>query len=168
MKKIYEAFCKVEEGLCNAGFVLMIALVFISALARTAGKPLAWSIDVAQLMLCWTTLIGADIAFRHGRFMGLDLITRHFPLKVQRALLIFIDGLIFCALIIFAIYGTRLSIESRLRSFQTLTISYSWVTIALPVMSALMLISVGLDVVKRVKGFNDPPQKEHEEKEGEV
>lgn len=69
MKKFYETFCKVEEALCNIGFVLMIALVFISALARTAGRPLAWSIDVAQLMLCWTTLIGADIAFRHGRFL---------------------------------------------------------------------------------------------------
>lgn len=158
MKKIYSAFCTAEEFLCNVGFVLMIALVFISALARTAGHPLAWSIDVAQLMLCWTTLIGADIAFRHGRFLGLDLVTRHFPVKVQRALGILIDALIFAALIIFVIFGTRLSIESRLRTFQTLPISYSWVTIALPVMSALMLVSVGLDIVKRVKGFNAPAQ----------
>lgn len=158
MKKFYSAFCAAEEFLCNAGFVLMIALVFISALARTAGHPLAWSIDVAQLMLCWTTLIGADIAFRHGRFLGLDLVTRHFPVKLQRVLLILIDVLIFIALVIFVIFGTRLSIESRLRTFQTLPISYSWVTIALPVMSALMLVSVGLDILKHLKNFNAPVQ----------
>lgn len=163
MKKFYETFCKVEEALCNIGFVLMIALVFISALARTAGRPLAWSIDVAQLMLCWTTLIGADIAFRHGRFLGLDLVTRHFPVKVQRMLFLVIDALIFVSLIIFAVFGTRLSIESRLRSFQTLTISYSWVTIALPVMSVLMLISVGLDIVRRIRSFNQPAEPKKEE-----
>ena len=80
MKKIYRAFCEIEETLCNIGFGAMIALVFISAIARNLKHPLAWSIDVAQLMLCWTTLIGADIAFRHGKFLGLDLLTRHFPM----------------------------------------------------------------------------------------
>ena len=160
MKKFYSKFCIMEEFLCNAGFVLMIALVFISALARTSGPPLAWSIDVAQLMLCWTTLIGADIAFRHGRFLGLDLVTRHFPVKIQRGLFIFNDVLIAVALVIFAIFGCRLSIDSYLRTFQTLPISYSWVTIALPVMSILMLISVALDIIKRVKGFNATPTSE--------
>ena len=81
MKKFYEGFCKVEQFLCNVGFMLMIALVFISSIARGVGHPLAWSIDVAQLMLCWTTLIGADVAFRHKRFQGLDLLTRRFPIK---------------------------------------------------------------------------------------
>ena len=53
MKKLYHGFCWIEETLCNIGFGAMIALVFISAIARNLGRPLAWSIDVAQLMLCW-------------------------------------------------------------------------------------------------------------------
>lgn len=145
-----------EEFLCNVGFVLMIVLVFISALARTAEHPLAWSIDVAQLMLCWTALIGVDIAFRHGRFLGLDLVIRHFPVRLQRGLGILIDAIIFAALVIFVIFGARLNYESRLRTFQTPPISYSWGTIALPVMSLLMLVSVGLDIIKRIRGFNAP------------
>ncbi len=94
MKKLYHGFCWIEETLCNIGFGAMIALVFISAIARNLGRPLAWSIDVAQLMLCWTTLIGADVAFRHGKFLGLDLVTRRLPIKVQRALALVIDFLI--------------------------------------------------------------------------
>ena len=158
MKKIYRAFCEIEETLCNIGFGAMIALVFISAIARNLKHPLAWSIDVAQLMLCWTTLIGADIAFRHGKFLGLDLLTRHFPMKVQRLIQLFNDVLILIALVIFVIYGYRLSIESWSRSFQTLTISYSWVTIALPVMSTIMSVSVVLDIVARVRALNAPEE----------
>lgn len=162
MKKIYEKFCKLEQLLCNIGFMLMVLLVFISSLARGVGHPLAWSIDVAQLMLCWTTLIGADVAFRHKRFQGLDLLTRRFPIQVQRIIGIGIDIVIMIALIIFIMYGTRLSIDSYLRTFQTLKMSYSWVTIALPVMSVLMLISVALDIFEQVRHFNTPiePSKE--------
>ena len=80
MKKLYHGFCWIEETLCNIGFGAMIALVFISAIARNLGRPLAWSIDVAQLMLCWTTLIGADVAFRPRKLLGLALVPPRLPL----------------------------------------------------------------------------------------
>ena len=65
MKKVYNAYCKAEEFLFSFLFAVMVALVFSSAIARGIGKPLAWSLDVAQLLLCWTSLVGADVAFRH-------------------------------------------------------------------------------------------------------
>ena len=162
MKKFYEGFCKVEQFLCNVGFMLMVALVFISSIARGIGSPLAWSIDVAQLMLCWTTLIGADVAFRHKRFQGLDLLTRRFPIKQQRVIGIAMDLIIMATLVIFIIYGVRLSIDSHLRTFQTLKMSYSWVTIALPVMSVCMLVSVVLDIVEQIKHFTTPIEQSKE------
>ena len=154
MKKLYHGFCWIEETLCNIGFGAMIALVFISAIARNLGRPLAWSIDVAQLMLCWTTLIGADVAFRR------------LPIKVQRALALVIDFLILGALIIFIIYGFRLSAESWKRSFQTLKISYSWVTLALPVMSIFMSVSDVLDIISKIKQFNAPVEEKVQPLEG--
>ena len=84
MKKVYNAYCKAEEFLFSFLFAVMVALVFSSAIARGIGKPLAWSLDVAQLLLCWTSLVGADVAFRHDKFIGLDLFTRKMPVKVQK------------------------------------------------------------------------------------
>lgn len=156
MKKLYRGFCWVEETICCIGFLAMIALVFLSAVARTAGKPLAWSIDVSQLLLCWTTLIGADIAFRKKKILGLDLFTKNLPIQVQRTIEILLDVVIQVALCIFIYYGTKLSMDSWKRSFQTLKLSYSYVTMALPVMSALMSVSVILDIVDKVKHFNAP------------
>lgn len=156
MKKIYRGFCWIEETICAIGFLTMIALVFLSAVARTAGHPLAWSIDVSQLLLCWVTLIGADIAFRKKKILGLDLFTSRFPIPVQRVLEIAMDVIIAIALCIFIRYGTRLSFDSWKRTFQTLKLSYSYITMALPIMSALMLVSVGVDLYDLIRHFNRP------------
>ena len=153
MKKVYNAYCKAEEFLFSFLFAVMVALVFSSAIARGIGKPLAWSLDVAQLLLCWTSLVGADVAFRHDKFIGLDLFTRKMPVKVQKVLEIVVLVLMQVAFCIFIYYGVMLSIKSWKRSFQTLPISYSFVTIALPVMSTLMTLTNVLKIIGKVKNF---------------
>lgn len=153
MKKVYNAYCKAEEFLFSFLFAVMVALVFSSAIARGIGKPLAWSLDVAQLLLCWTSLVGADIAFRHDKFIGLDLFTRKMPVKVQKVLEIVVLVLMQVAFCIFIYYGVMLSVKSWKRSFQTLPISYSFVTIALPVMSTLMTLTNILKITDKVKNF---------------
>ena len=153
VKKVYNAYCKAEEFLFSFLFAVMVALVFSSAIARGIGKPLAWSLDVAQLLLCWTSLVGADVAFRHDKFIGLDLFTRKMPVKVQKVLEIVVLVLMQVAFCIFIYYGVMLSIKSWKRSFQTLPISYSFVTIALPVMSTLMTLTNILKIINKVKNF---------------
>ena len=153
MKKVYNAYCKAEEFLFSFLFAVMVALVFSSAIARGIGKPLAWSLDVAQLLLCWTSLVGADVAFRHDKFIGLDLFTRKMPVKVQKVLEIVVLVLMQVAFCIFIYYGVMLSIKSWKRSFQTLPISYSFITIALPVMSTLMTLTNILKITDKVKNF---------------
>ena len=153
MKKVYNAYCKAEEFLFSFLFAVMVALVFSSAIARGIGKPLAWSLDVAQLLLCWTSLVGADVAFRHDKFIGLDLFTRKMPVKVQKVLEIVVLVLMQVAFCIFIYYGVMLSIKSWKRSFQTLPISYSFITIALPVMSTLMTLTNILNIIDKVKNF---------------
>ena len=153
MKKVYNAYCKAEEFLFSFLFAVMVALVFSSAIARGIGKPLAWSLDVAQLLLCWTSLVGADVAFRHDKFIGLDLFTRKMPVKVQKVLEIVVLALMQVAFCIFIYYGVMLSIKSWKRSFQTLPISYSFITIALPVMSTLMTLTNILKIIDKVKNF---------------
>ena len=153
MKKVYNAYCKAEEFLFSFLFAVMVALVFSSAIARGIGKPLAWSLDVAQLLLCWTSLVGADVAFRHDKFIGLDLFTRKMPVKVQKVLEIVVLVLMQVAFCIFIYYGVMLSIKSWKRSFQTLPISSSFITIALPVMSTLMTLTNILKIIDKVKNF---------------
>ena len=153
MKRIYQGYCKAEDFIFSFLFAVMVALVFCSAIARGIGHPLAWSLDLAQLLLCWTSLVGADVAFRHDKFIGLDLFTRKLPVKAQKVLEIVVLVLMQVAFVIFIWFGVRLSIQSWKRSFQTLPISYSYVTIALPVMSILMTLTNVLKITDKVKNF---------------
>ena len=107
--------------------------------------PLQWSIDISQFLLAWTALLGADLGYRSGSVLGVDILTPRFPTR-QQALVKLLGTLLIGALLISFIYfGIKLSYENRLRLFQSIHLSYSWVTISLPVMSSLMLISVAAD-----------------------
>ena len=150
MKKFYRLFCRGEEVLSCTLFFMMVVLVMCSALARLVKHPISWSIDVAQLLLAWTCFLGADVAFRRNKLVGLDLFTRKLPEKVQKAVTRVIQGIMLGALVIFIVYGLRLSVESWKRSFQTLTISYSFVTLSLPVSSVLMSITALLKIKESV------------------
>ena len=81
MKKIYEKFCKIEVGFCCVGFILLVILVFGSAILRFMRVSMAWNIDLAMLLLAWTAFLGADVAWRSGQLIGIDLVTRYFPKK---------------------------------------------------------------------------------------
>jgi TRAP-type C4-dicarboxylate transport system permease small subunit len=153
MKKLYAYYCKVETVICGTGFVTIVALVFISAIARGLKYPLQWSIDISQLLLAWVSLMGADIAWRHGQLPGIDLLTKHLPKAIQKIVELLILFLILTALIVFVVYGFTLAKSNWKRSMQVVRMSYSFVTLSLPVVSISMSVSTILKIIDRIKNF---------------
>ena len=141
MKKIYDYFCKAETALCGAGFILLVILVFGSAILRFMRMSMAWNIDLAMLLLAWSSFLGADIAWRKGQLIGIDLVTRYFPKKLQKVIMIAVYAIILAVTVTICIYGMRLSWTERLRTFQSLPIPYSLVNLSLVVATFSMSIS---------------------------
>ncbi|MBQ9909453.1 MAG: TRAP transporter small permease subunit [Treponema sp.] len=141
MKKIYDYFCKAETALCGAGFILLVILVFGSAILRFMRMSMAWNIDLAMLLLAWSSFLGADIAWRNGQLIGIDLVTRYFPKKLQKVIMIAVYAIILAVTVTICIYGMRLSWTERLRTFQSLPIPYSLVNLSLVVATFSMSIS---------------------------
>lgn len=141
MKKIYDYFCKAETALCGAGFILLVILVFGSAILRFMRMSMAWNIDLAMLLLAWSSFLGADIAWRNGQLIGIDLVTRYFPKKLQKVIMIAVYAIILAVTVTICIYGMRLSWTERLRNFQSLPIPYSLVNLSLVVATFSMSIS---------------------------
>lgn len=164
MKKIYQYYCKFEVFICGVGFISIVALVFISALARGFRHPIQWTVDVSQLLLAWVSFLGADVAWRHGQILGLDLITRRLPFKARRLIELFILLVILIALVIFIRYGIQLAKSNWKRTMQIVRMSYSFVTLSLPVASISMSVSTIIKIVKRIRDFNKPlePKKPEE------
>ena len=146
MRKIYLTFCKVEVALCGAGFILLVSLVFLSAFLRFFRFSMAWNIDLALFLLAWTAFLGADIVWRDGRLVGIDLITKRLPPAIQKTFQIVLYIIIFAALVLIVIYGIRLSWTERVRKFQSLPIPYSLVTLSL----VTAAFSMGVSTIQKI------------------
>ena len=147
-----------------AGFLLCMisTLVFISAVARTVGHPINWAQDISLLASAWLTFIGADIVAKTGNLIRIDMLEKHFPKPVRKLLTLVFDVAMLLFLLILIVYGFMLVSQSWYRSFNTLKLSYAWCTLAVPMGSALLLVSIG---EKLVRDLTTPAVKWGEEKE---
>ena len=132
MKKFYEKVCKLEELIALILVAGIAVLVFVSALMRTFGHPLNWAQDVALIAFAW-------------------LIVKKFPAGVQKVLDILFKVIIAAFLCVLIYYGYGMTTTGWARQITSLHISYSWVTMAVPVGSFFMLISTILNIIERVK-----------------
>ena len=142
LKKIYAFLCMIEEHIVSICLAAMTLLIFCSALARFIGKPINWAMDISLLLFSWGSLLGADIGIRKNRIINVDFLTSRFPVKVQQALAIIWSIVIIALLVMLIVYGVPLSIDNAKRQFQNITLSYSVVTLSLPVSAVFMIISM--------------------------
>ena len=142
MRALYARLLRLEAILAGIFLILMVALVFTGGVARLARHPQNWTIDLATCFFAWATFLCADIAWRRDALMSINLLTARVPPRVQR-MLTYCNYLLISAFLIYLIYtGILLSYVSRARSFQGIPeISYSWVTMSLPVGGGLLLIT---------------------------
>lgn len=147
MRALYAHMLKIEAVLAGTFLLLMVALIFLGGVARMMHQPLNWTIDLATCFFAWAVFLCADIAWRNDGLMSIDIVTARLPPRTQRAL-VFLNYLIISGFLVYLIYsGLWLSWVSRARSFQGIPdISYSWVTMSLPVGAALLLLTTALKV----------------------
>jgi TRAP-type C4-dicarboxylate transport system permease small subunit len=154
MRKLYHALCKAELVICGVGFMFLVTFVFLSAILRFFRVSMSWNIDLAMFLLAWTAFLGADVAWRSGQLVGVDLVTRRFPQKMQKVITILIYLVIMCALALIAVFGIRLALVERVRTYQSIPIPYSLMTISLVVAALSMILSTILKIKRCILNFN--------------
>ena len=100
MNKVYKYYCKVEEVLVGIGMSTIVALTFLNAVLRLFDKPIIYADDVSLLLFSWTAFLGADVAMRHLRLVGMDIVSKKFSPKGQKVLAIIVYILIIIILAI--------------------------------------------------------------------
>ncbi|GHV95828.1 hypothetical protein AGMMS50293_21480 [Spirochaetia bacterium] len=156
LRKIYAGFCKVELLLTGIGFILLITLVFLSAILRLPMFKLSmsWNMDLAMLLLAWTAFLGADCAYRDGQLLGIDLVMRNLPRVAQKIIEILVFLVIFAALWFIVIFGVQLAQSEWIRKFASIPIPFSVVTLSICVASASMIISTIIKIRNCIVNFN--------------
>jgi TRAP-type transport system small permease protein len=165
MRKLYERVCAAEAWIAAALLILMVALIFLSGVMRTLGAPINWSNDIATAFFAWACFLCADIAWRNNALMSIDLVIDQLPSRLRK-LCLYCNYLIICAFLVYVLVGgIWLSWISRARSFQGIPeISYSWVTLSMPIGAVLLLITAVLKLRAEIAGGHarrGPDEPEH-------
>jgi TRAP-type C4-dicarboxylate transport system permease small subunit len=158
VKWLYERVIATEAFLAAAFLVLMVALIFLGGVARVLGYPLNWSTDFATAFFAWACFLCADIAWRRNSLMAIEFLPNRLPPRLQSVLRFANYFIISGFLVYLMVMGTWLAWTSRARSFQGIPeISYSWVTMSLPVGGALLLITTILKVRSEIRASTAMP-----------
>jgi TRAP-type C4-dicarboxylate transport system permease small subunit len=155
----YQRFCRVQGLVASWLLVLMVALIFTGAVSRVLGHPLNWSTDAATCLFAWACFLCADIAWRNNGMIAIEVVTSRLPPR-PRQWLRYLNFTIIALFLLYVVWlGLWLSWTSRVRSFQGIPgISYSWVTLSMPVGAVLLLVTTLLKIRDEWEGRSPAPE----------
>ena len=154
-QKAYRVYCRIEEIIVGTFFAGIVLLTFMNALLRTFNKPIATADDICLLLFSWTALLGADVALRYSRLVGMDILVSKFPPKWQKFFQILVYLIMIAAMAMFIRYGILLAMRNWSRILNSLPISYGWVTLSFPTSCCLMIFTSLLKIKKIITKFKD-------------
>jgi TRAP-type C4-dicarboxylate transport system permease small subunit len=152
MARLYERLCAAEAWIAAVLLILMVVLIFLGGVMRMLGTPINWSGDIATACFAWACFLCADIAWRKNALMSIELVTERLPARLQRLVAYANYAIIVAFLVYVLVGGLYLSWISRARSFQGIPeISYSWVTMSMPVGAVLLLITAAIKIREEMR-----------------
>ncbi|RKD76326.1 TRAP-type C4-dicarboxylate transport system permease small subunit [Sinobaca qinghaiensis] len=171
MPHLASSLIKIEEVLTKLLLAGIVILVFYSAMVRWAGVPVAWSVEMAQLLFIWLVFLGANQSLRNNRHIGIDYFVEKLPFKGKLVITIITNTVVAVFLMICIYYGFIYASEQTLRSIQNLPFSYSYITFSIPVGCTLMLITLLTKWIAFIRGSKEEfslPDNTSKEKEREA
>ena len=155
LQKVYRIYCRFEEIVVGFCFLGVVSLTFMNAVLRTVKKPIATADDICLLLFAWAALLGADVALRYSRLVGMDMFTRKLSPKLQKITQILVFVIMILAMILFVRYGFQLASRNWNRLLNSLPISYGFVTMSLPVTCILMILTSLVKIKRIIANFTD-------------
>jgi len=149
MKKFSQGYVRTENFITNFLMIGVVAFVFFASVMRWVGYPLSWSVEFAQLLFVWVIFLGANRCLREDKHISVDFFTKKLSSKVSAVIEIVMSILIIAFLIFLIVFGIQLSIENSVRLISNLSVSYSLITMSVPIGSLLMVITLLLKLKEK-------------------
>jgi len=135
-------FDKLEELVAVMLLAGTVIAVLVGAIGRSVGHPVPSGPEIAQLLLIWTCMFGADLVLKRGEHIRISALPDALPPGGRRLLhlicvICILGFLAYCGWL-----GGQLALSNWAREMGASGLSYGWVTLALPVGCALMIFSM--------------------------
>jgi TRAP-type C4-dicarboxylate transport system permease small subunit len=139
-KVLYRYFARVVDIFAIYLLSILVIVVFVNVCSRYAlNLSLAWSEELAKILLVWVTFIGAAAASRRGRHLKIEDVLKRMEEQRQRKMYIYINVIVSLFLVFMIWKGFSFSIAMKDTVTDALRISNMILYAALPVGAILML-----------------------------
>jgi TRAP-type C4-dicarboxylate transport system permease small subunit len=138
--------------LACALMVYMVVAVAAQVLSRyILSFPIAWASETATMAQIWMVLLGAGIAMRHDKHVGIDLLLNYLPPQVARllTLLVLVLGLWFLWVVFQGSF--RLLRVGAMQRMPALQLPMSWAYLVLPISAAYFALEFAIATWQRVR-----------------
>lgn len=154
---------RIEEIVAVVFLAGTVLAVLLGAIGRAMGHPIPAGPEIAQLLLIWSCMLGADLIAKRGEHIRISALPDALPPGARRALHLVCLVLMVLFLGYAGWLGWILAMSNWARDMGASGLSYGWVTLALPVGCALMIVSLMRRAVGHGLLFSIEP--EHHDRE---
>jgi TRAP-type C4-dicarboxylate transport system permease small subunit len=138
---------QIELAICVVLLAFITGLVFVAAVMRFYGRPLVWSVDMAQLLFIWLCFLGASRAMREKSHLGMEMVVKYLGYRPQLWLEMVCSAIVLAFLAVLVVEGIDLTLLNSERTFGDSGLSYAWVTAAVPAGCAIVGVSLACNMV---------------------
>jgi len=156
----YVALCEGLMRLVMAIVGVLIGAIVVITLSAVwtryvMNDPLSWTEQVSRILFVWVTFLGAAVLYRQRLHITIDMFLLMLPPAARNLVYWLVEGTTFVFILVFMVYGYRLSVSTLGQTFGALDISPATFYFAAPVSCAVMalfFLEKLIDPSKRVSG----------------
>ena len=150
-EKVLKILLILEWSLAGMFLTVMTLSVFLQIFTRYfLHISLSWPEELARFCFIWCSMLGACIAWERRKLHDIDIIFNYFP-DVFKPFVALASNLLVCVVLtVLVFYGAQLTALVHLQISPAMEIRMSYVYIAVPFASALMLISYVFDTIEKI------------------
>lgn len=127
-------------------FVVMVGAVAVQVVSRNLNIPISRAADIAVFAQIWMVMFGAGLAMRAGQHIGIDILIRMCPLRVQQVVTVGALALSIWFLVMLIIAGLALIEISQFQTTST-GLPIIWAYAAIPLGSAYFALELAIALV---------------------
>ncbi len=150
---VKKALGNIVEWVSAVLVVALTVVVFIQVFNRFVLKtPLAWSEDMAMLLFQWVAFLGAAVGVKRMRHFGIELVVKALPERIRHGVELLVPLIMAIVALAMITEGWKLLALNRMRIYSTMSLSYTWAFLPIPLSGALILLYLLQHEVRRWGG----------------
>ncbi|MBL8805338.1 MAG: TRAP transporter small permease [Rhodospirillales bacterium] len=152
LANLLERYRALEMALAAALLSAIVTLVVVASVARYYGYPVIWALELTQAGFVWLCVLSSDLTLRRAGHFSIDMLAKLLPARARLVLELANLAIVATLLAVLVYFGWEFSARTSGRPLPITGITSAFVTAALPVGFALMLVTLGELALARLRG----------------